>query len=197
MYEHMLYMSKQTGMITMILGCMFSGKTSELLRRKRRAELAHKKCLLIKYCNDTRYSDEKVSTHDMIMDNGVKSVGKNLELTIKSVGNINEYQEIYVDEIQFYTDGAEICDQLANNGYNVTVSALQGDTRRVMFETIIKLLPYCEQIIHLTAIDPVTGKDASFTAGLTHETEQEVIGGTDKYVATDRLHYLQVNHTIN
>jgi thymidine kinase len=180
---------KDYGVIHLIFGCMGSGKTGELLRRKRRAEIAKKKCVLIKYYKDVRYSIDKVSTHDGVTAEAVTSVGNSLGKTIEAIKDLNEYDCIFVDEIQFYPDGAEICEKLANNGFDVTVCGLQGDYNRKMFETVIKLIPMSEEVVQLTAIDPVTGRDAAFTARLTTNSEQEFIAGMDAYTAADRSRY--------
>jgi thymidine kinase len=183
---------RKCGSICLIFGSMFAGKTGELLRRKRRAELANKKCLMIKYYKDTRYSVDKIATHDMITSDAVISDGNSLGATVGKVDNLSQYQCVFVDEIQFFTDGAEVCDHLANMGMDVTVCGLQGDYNRVIFPTIAKLIPMTETFVPLTAIDSVTGHDASFTARITQETGQEIIGGKDKYIATDRQHYFEI-----
>jgi len=183
-----------SGQIHLILGAMFAGKTTELLRRKRRAELAGKKCLLIKYYGDNRYDETKIVTHDHITENAIISAGNSLKKTIDIIANLENYHCIFIDEIQFYQDGAQICDYLANSGFDVTVCGLQGDYQRNIFQCISDLIPKVEEIVHLTAIDKMTGNDATFTARITSELEQEVIGGGDKYMATDRKHYMSLQN---
>ena len=190
-------MSSSCGKIHLIIGPMRSGKTSELLRRKRRSEYANKKCLLIKYYKDTRYdpvigSTERIVTHDLVSDEAIVSTGNSLRQTLMSVKDLSTYRCLYIDEIQFYDDAAEVCDDLANRGYDVTVSGLQGDFQRKIFKSVSDLIPLCEDVVQLTAIDPVTGNEAPFTYRISSEKEQEVIGNTDKYIAVDRAHYLQL-----
>lgn len=193
-------MSSSCGKIHLIIGPMYSGKTSELLRRKRRSEFAHKKCLLIKYHKDTRYDQaiackEKLVTHDLVSEEAIVSSGNNLRQTLESIKDLNTYQCLFIDELQFYADGAEVCDDFANRGYDVTVSALQGDFQRKIFKSISNLIPLCDDIVQFTAIDPITGNEAPFTHRLSTEKELEIIGRTDKYMAVDRTHYLQLTQT--
>jgi thymidine kinase len=195
-------MASTCGSLHLILGPMHSGKTTELLRRKRRAEIAHKKCVVIKYGDDRRYdtsssdSDSssglptgKIYTHDHVSETAVVSLPHDLRGTLHNIPQLESYQCIFIDEIQFYPDAAEVCDQLADQGHSVTVCGLQGDFMRRLFVPIGELIPLAESITHLTAIDPETGQDASFTARLGLQTEQELIGGVGQYIATNRAHY--------
>ena len=168
--------------------------TSELIRLKTRAEIGGKKCLVIKYCKDNRHDETKLSTHDLIKAEAIPSIGNSLKNTIDKVLDLKQYNSIYVDEIQFYTDGSEICDQLANAGYDVVVSGLQGDFERKPFGCVPFIIPLAEKITHLTAVDPKTGNDAPFTARYTKEKELELIGATDKYLSVDRSHYYELNN---
>jgi thymidine kinase len=180
------------GNIHLILGPMFCGKTTELIRLKNRAEIAGKKCLVIKYHKDLRYDSQKLSTHDLIKTEAIVSNGNNLRKTIDEIPGLDTYNCIFVDEIQFYEDGDITCDFLANRGFEVVVCGLKGDSKRKPFGCVPYLIPLVETLTHLTAIDAKTGNDASFTARLSSELEQEVIGGADKYIAVDRSHYFEI-----
>ena len=182
------------GSIHLILGPMFSGKTSELMRLKNRSEIAGFKSLVIKYHLDKRYSDEttgaiKLYTHDKVSYDCIQSVGNKLHDTIESLGNIQDYAYIFIDEIQFYDDSAEVCDRLANRGINVVACGLQSDFMRRIFPSIADLIPLCEKITHVTAIDKYTGKDASFTKRITTDTTLEIIGADEMYEAVSRSTY--------
>jgi thymidine kinase len=191
--------SLRSGTLHLIIGPMFCGKTTELIRLKTRAEIAGKKCIMIKYSKDTRYDQNDsvqtitLSTHDQRKAEAFNSEGNNLRKTIDFINHIGQYDCIFIDEIQFYEDGAEVCDQLATRGFEVVACGLQSDHLRQPFGCIPNLVSCAEKITHLTAIDAKTGGEASFTARLTAEKEQEVIGGADKYIAVDRFHYFQIN----
>lgn len=92
----------KAGKLELILGCMFSGKTSELLRRYRRYSFGGKKCLLVKYDKDCRYSDNYIVTHD-----GLKHEAVNCNELSNISFLIDNYDIILIDEIQFFKDAVE------------------------------------------------------------------------------------------
>jgi thymidine kinase len=181
-------------MLHVITGPMYSGKTSELIRLKNRAEVAKNKCLVIKYHDDSRYDLEKLSTHDQIKTEAVSSIGNSLSDTISSIkfDELDKYQYIFIDEGQFYNDGAEVCDSLANRGFKVIVAALQGDYLRKPIGCVPELLAYADKITHLTAIDSETGEDAPFTSKISDKSidnSGKLIGGKETYRAVSRKNW--------
>ena len=182
------------GSIHLILGPMFSGKTSELMRLKNRSEIAGFKSLVVKYYLDKRYSNDlssKLYTHDKIGYECIQSVGNMLINTLDSVPDLGNYKYIYVDEIQFYKDAAETCDRLANMGFNVVVCGLQGDFMRRVFPSIAQLIPLCEKITHVTAIDKYNGREGAFTKRTTTDTAVEIIGASEIYESVSRQSYFR------
>lgn len=168
-------------MLNLWIGPMYSGKTTTLLLRKKRYEIGGKKCIIIKYIKDTRYDGKNIiSTHTLTKEKALCT-----DLLKKMEENINNYDVIFIDEIQFYKDAAEICDKWANNKI-VECYGLNGDYKRQPFEQISKLIPLCDNITHLTAIDKNNGKDAPFTKRLVANNNQELIGGKDMYIALSR-----------
>lgn len=162
---------------------MFSGKSTLLLTRYRRYQIAGKKCILIKYSKDNRYdnSAEMLVTHDKVSYRAKSCTS--LEEVDKLVQG---YEVICIDEIQFYPDASKYCDKWANEGKIVEACGLSGDFRRQPFEQISLLIPMCDDISHVKAVCKDTGLDAPFSKRLTDEQEQEVIGSTDKYQAVSR-----------
>ena len=167
---------------------MFSGKSTILLTRYRRYQIAGKKCLLVKYAKDMRYSGsaEMLVTHDQI---SYKATSCHALEEIKDL--ISEYDVICIDEIQFYEDASHYCDLWANEGKIVEICGLSGDYQRKPFEQISQLIPLSDDISFVTAVCKDTGKDACFSMRLSNEKEQEVIGSTDKYQAVSRERYIQ------
>ena len=172
------------GKINLICGPMYSGKTSELLRRFRRYQLAGKKCILIKYSKDNRYDNEKIVTHDNYKFEALKC--NKLE-NIQKI--IIQYDVICIDEIQFYSDAVLFCDKMANNGKIIEVCGLNGNYKREPFEQISLLIPKIENITYLTAIDEKTGEDACFTKRIINSNELELIGGKETYISCSRDTY--------
>ena len=174
------------GRFNLILGPMYSGKTSELLRRLNRYKIAKKKCLLIKFDEDNRYDDEYVCTHDQVKHKAVKCN------KLEKVDNlILDYDVICIDEVQFYSDSSLYCDKWANQGKIVEACGLNGDFNKKPFEQITKLIPQIDNLLFLKAVDKDTGEDAPFTFRLGSDTAQKVIGGLDKYSAVSRTSYIR------
>ncbi|XP_058417748.1 thymidine kinase, cytosolic isoform X2 [Diceros bicornis minor] len=116
--------SKTRGQIQVILGPMFSGKSTELMRRVRRFQIAQYKCLVVKYAKDTRYSSH-FSTHDR---NTMEALPACLlrDVTQEALG----VAVIGIDEGQFFPDISEFSEDMANAGKTVIVAALDGTFQR-------------------------------------------------------------------
>ena len=176
------------GKLHLILGPMFSGKSTLLLTRYRRYRIAGKACLLVKYAKDRRYDDSAamIVTHDKLRYEATACT-KLAELD----DLVQDYDVICIDEIQFYPDAADFADRWANQGKIVECCGLSGDYKREPFEQISRLIPRCDDITHVKAVCKSSGLDAPFSQRFSLEEEQEVIGGSDKYQAVSRAVYLQ------
>ena len=175
-----------TGSIELIIGPMFSGKTTELIRRVRRHSLAKRKCLVIKFAADTRYSDEQLSTHDKHMIPALKC-----RKLSEAVPFVSGYDVIGVDEGQFYPDLLEFCEQQANNGKIVIVSALDGTFERKRFNSVVDLIPLCESVVKLSAVCTICGATASFSMRTSSDKQVEIVGGSELYTAVCRKCYFE------
>lgn len=173
-----------TGKFNLILGCMFSGKTSTLIERYNRYTIGGKKCIMVKYKHDTRYDREKIVTHD-----GIKVNALLCEYLFEVDIVIQEYDVICIDEIQFYKDAHIFCDKWANDGKIVEACGLNGTFDRKPFETISKLIPLAENITYKTAICKDTGEEAVYSYRITDDMDEEIIGGDDIYSGVDRKTY--------
>ena len=185
-----------TGKIHLIIGPMYSGKTTELLRLYKRYYLAGKSCILIKHKDDTRYETDYVVTHDK---KRLKALSTKTLSNIYSNSDVSNSEVICIDEIQFYNDAADTCDKWANDGKIVIAAGLNGDYLREPFEQVSRLLAKVEMnnLTALTAICTETGQQASFSKRITNEKEIKVIGGSEKYIACSRKSYFsEKNHTI-
>jgi len=176
------------GKIKLIIGPMFSGKTSELLSRYRRWKLAGKKVLMIKYKQDNRYDKNNIVTHD-----GISVNARVCERLQELDDYVNNYDVICVDEVQFYDDADEYCDKWANMGKVVEASGLNGNYLRKPFKIISNLIPLAEDIHHLNAVCKETGNDASFSVKFIKNDQEIFIGNDDSYLAGDRLTWHKVN----
>lgn len=177
-------------MINLIIGEMFSGKTTELFRRLNRYKHAGYKVMLFKYAKDVRFGEERAymaSSHDNIHEAAIP---------ITSVRTIDpppvqpEALVIGFDEGQFI-DGIEIfAEKAANMGHIVEIAGLCSDFRRKSFKRMQKLIPKAENIDKFHAICHYCKKDSSFTQIVDEgDGEQEQIGGEEKYRPVCRACY--------
>lgn len=176
------------GQIQLIIGPMFSGKTTELMRRLKRYEVANHKCLIVKYAGDTRYDEENISTHDRQAMAAVKATSLS---NLKSASS--DFRVIGIDEGQFFPDIVEFAEYMADAGKVVVIAALDGTYQRQGFPSILTLVPLSESVIKLSAVCMVCYAEAAYTKRRGQEKEVEVIGGTDKYMAVCRTCYSQAD----
>eukprot|EP00040_Diaphanoeca_grandis_P028701 m.166627 g.166627 ORF g.166627 m.166627 type:complete len:244 (-) comp31435_c1_seq1:891-1622(-) len=180
--------SPPLGNIQAIIGPMFSGKSTELLRRMRRHTIAKNSCALLKYCKDTRYSAECVSTHDQQQMKAISSA-----TLMPIVDQLTDTSVVGIDEGQFFPDVVEFCELMANQGKTVIVAALDGDFLRRPFGQIAELIPHAEHVLKLNAVCFNCSRDAAFSKRIAGGDEVEVIGGADKYVAACRQCFFLCN----
>jgi thymidine kinase len=156
-------MEQRKGHIEVICGSMFSGKTEELIRRLRRAQIARQQVQVFKPALDDRYGVEKVTSH-----NGVKAEA----MSVKSVGEILGLVEpttqlVAIDEAQFFDDEiCAVCDALTERGLRVIVAGLDMNFRGEPFGPMPLLMAQAEKVDKLRAICVVCGRDASRTQRL-------------------------------
>ena len=166
-------------MITIIIGPMFSGKSTFLLMQERKSLLANKKVCLFKHKTDQRYtSDDMVCTHDGKMSKSI-TIQTELLLLEKYNENLKQSDVILIDEGQFFPDLLEFCLLFANK--MIYISALSADFQQTMFPSIIQLLGHCDSIIHQKAICMKCGNDAPFSYRKVNNDTQLLIGGSDLY----------------
>lgn len=177
---------KHTGWIEVVCGSMFSGKTEELIRRLRRAEIARQKVEIFKPQIDKRFSKTEIVSHDeqKISSQVVKDAEKIIPLAL-------EAQVVGIDEAQFFgPELVQVCNTMANMGKRVIVAGLDMDYRGKPFGPIPKLLSIAEYITKTHAICVVCGNPANYTYRTTGEKEQVILGASDKYEARCRNCFL-------
>eukprot|EP00734_Pompholyxophrys_sp_LG126_P000096 Pompholyxophrys_sp_v1_NODE_5_length_12280_cov_3.373988.p10 type:complete len:189 gc:universal NODE_5_length_12280_cov_3.373988:1475-909(-) len=178
-------LTSHKGLIHLILGPMYSGKSSELIRRYRRYSIAGKKCLLVKHSHDIRYDKKMLCTHDSYKLDA-HSCTKLSDLLVDPL----DYDVVCIDEIQFYPDSIEFCEKMAESGLIVEASGLSGNFLREPFPNMSSLISKADHIEFLTSVCMTCKEEgAAFTKRLSDETAEVVIGGKDKYVAVCRECY--------
>ena len=178
---------KDTGWIEVITGCMFSGKTEELIRRLKRAQIAKQSVKIFKPRIDERYSKNSIVSHN---EQSLPSIL--IDDIIEVLDHANNAQVIGIDEAQFFNESiVHICNLLASRGKRVIVAGLDQDYTGKPFEPIPQLLAIAEYITKQLAICVVCGNPADKTQRKTTNSERVVVGAADIYEARcRRCHYI-------
>ncbi len=176
-----------TGWIEVIAGCMFSGKTEELIRRLRRAQIAKLNVKVFKPKIDNRYSKEKIVSHS---EQSLSSIIVETPQEILKLAK--DAQVVGIDEAQFFSQElVDVCNQLANEGKRVVVAGLDQDYRGIPFEPIPQLLAQAEYITKTLAICVKCGNPADKTQRTIATKERVLVGALDSYEARCRkCHYI-------
>ncbi len=173
---------RNTGWIEVVCGCMFSGKTKELIRRLRRAQIAKQKVAVFKPKIDIRYSSEHIVSHSEQSLNA--QVIEDADEILNLAGDA---QVIGIDEGQFFKANlVEVCNQLADQGRRVIVAGLDQDYKGNPFEPMPQLLAIAEYITKTLAICVVCGNPADRTQRKGEQHERVVVGAKDLYEARCR-----------
>ena len=178
--------------IEIILGCMFSGKSTELIRRCNRYHAIGKTVTLINHALDTR-TDDSIKTHD-----GSKSVALKLTKLMDFI-HVRDYRQalydcsvIGIDEAQFFDDLVEFVIAIERLNKIVIIAGLDGDSDRKPFGKIMECMPLCDSVVKLTALDMIKkdGTPAIFSKRISQSNDQVLIGNQDSYMAASRSSYL-------
>ena len=177
--------------LEMIIGCMFSGKSSELIRRIRQLTLLGKGVLVINHTSDKRYGESLVVSHDRI---SVKAVAMEHLRDVTTMTELQECEAIFVDEGQFFHDLQPVVTDLVEHfGKTVIVSALDGTWERKPFQQVIDLIPFADDVVRLTAMCMLcrNGTAAPFSKRVVQSNNLELVGGIESYIPVCRKHYLE------
>jgi thymidine kinase len=171
------------GWIEVITGSMFSGKSEELIRRLRRAQIARQRVQIFKPALDDRYSDIAIVSHSE-MKIPSESVSTAAELRARVLPDTDV---VGIDEGQFF-DAAlpAVCAELADAGKRVIVAGLDTDYRAKPFEPMPQLLATAEYITKTLAICMVCGGPANRTQRLVASNDRVLVGATGTYEARCR-----------
>ena len=173
---------ERAGWIEVICGCMFSGKTEELIRRLTRAIIAKQKVEIFKPVIDKRYHDVKIVSHN---ENAIRSTPVNFASDILLLAGDSDV--VGIDEAQFFDPAiVDICNSLANQGKRVIVAGLDMDFEGKPFGSMPNLLAVAEFVTKVHAICARTGELASFSFRLTEDEQQVMLGELGEYEARSR-----------
>ena len=174
-----------TGWIEVVTGCMFSGKTEELIRRLNRARYATQKVVMYKPAVDTRYAVDDVVSHS---DNRYPC--RPVQAASDILRLVNDAQVVGIDEAQFFDATlVDVVERLANDGRRVIVAGLDQDFRGQPFGPIPGLMAVAEYVTKTMAVCMVCGSPANRSQRLVQRDDQVVLGATETYEARCRLHW--------
>jgi thymidine kinase len=171
------------GSIEVITGSMFSGKSEELIRRVRRAQIARQKVQLFKPRIDARYSEAEIVSHsEMKMPSQVVACASDI------LGQVEPDTEVVgIDEGQFFDASlVRVADALANRGLRVIVAGLDQDYRGVPFEPMPQLMAVAEYVDKALAVCMRCGAPANRSQRLVATEDRVVVGGAGQYEARCR-----------
>ena len=167
----------EEGKIELILGPMFSGKSTRLIETIRKYVHKAKKTIMVKFIADKRYTDKsQVVTHDLIKYDSIDC--KNLR---DSFDIIKNYDVIGIDEGQFFSDLVEVCEELALLNKTIIIAALNGDFRMEPFPVISRIISKADKIKLLKAYCFHCHKDAKFSLRIVQSNETVLIGAGEAY----------------
>jgi thymidine kinase len=178
-------MPRDIGWIEVITGCMFSGKTEELIRRIRRAQYARQRVVVFKPGIDARYSEDSVGSHS-----GMRLRSFSVETASDILPLVGDAMVIGIDEGQFLgSELPNVCEKLANEGKRVIVAGLDTDYLGRPFEPMPHLLAIAEYITKNLAICVVCGNPCDRSQRVVNRDTRFLVGETDAYEARCRAHW--------
>ena len=171
------------GWIEVIVGCMFSGKSEELIRRLRRAQIARQRVQIFKPIIDTRFADDHIVSHsDMRIQSQAVATSRTLIDKVAADAEV-----VGIDEGQFFDlELPMVCNTLADRGTRVIVAGLDQDYLGKPFEPMPQLLAIAEYITKTHAICMVCGNPASHTQRLVASGDRVLVGAQGLYEARCR-----------
>lgn len=180
------------GWIEVVCGSMFSGKTEELIRRLRRAQIARQKIQVFKPVIDDRYAHKAIASHNGLQEKAIPvSDSAQLRALHDPTADV-----VAIDEVQFFDVGViEVCTYLAEQGKRVICAGLDMDFRGEPFGPIPQLLAVAERVDKLQAICVVCGAAASRTQRLIegepayYDDPIVLVGASEVYEARCRAHH--------
>ena len=180
--ENTINHAKQSGWMEVICGSMFSGKTEELIRRLRRAEMAGQNVEIFKPKLDTRYAIEDVVSHNQ---NKIRSTPVESPNEILLLGSTCDV--VGIDEAQFFDESiVEVANKLANSGVRVVIAGLDMDFMGRPFGPIPNLMATAEYVTKVHAICKRTGNLANYSMRNSASKDLVELGETESYEAVSR-----------
>ena len=185
--ENTVNPKEQFGWIEVICGSMFSGKTEELIRRLKRAQMAKQKVVIFKPLVDVRYERNKIISHD---SNEIQSTSVPAAADIRVFGETCDV--VGIDEAQFFDDEiVTVCNELANKGVRVVAAGLDMDFKGNPFGPMPALMATAEYVTKVHAICTRTGNLAHYSFRKSKNDELVLLGETEAYEPLSRAAFFE------
>lgn len=176
--------------IEVVLGCMFSGKSTELIRRISTFQSINKPVLCVNHFIDTRAEANSIRTHE---GRSIPAIKTDTLMTIITNDLYTQAEVIGIDEAQFFNDLVEFVLYTEKQKKSLIICGLDGDYKRQPIGQILNCIPLADSVIKLKALDMVDkdGTPAIFTKRKESVKSQEqiLVGGKDEYIAVSRKNY--------
>jgi thymidine kinase len=193
-YNEIMSLKKkyETGYLEIIIGPMFSGKTSKLLDLYKQYNFCNIKVAVINHSEDTRYNQTLLSTHDKVMIPCIQTTKLN---HLTDSDEIYDSDVILINEGQFFNDLYGFVVAMLKFNKKIYVSGLDGDFERKKFGQILDLIPLCDKVTKMTSLCSLckNGTPGLFSMRLTKEKEQMLIGSSN-YIPVCRVCYEENTH---
>lgn len=191
MNSKLIKMENESGYLELIIGPMFAGKSTELMRVINMYKILNKNILIINHSLNSRYECDNsvIVTHDQ---KKIKNCHVCNELSSITDTFINDFDVVIIEELQFFNDAFEnvirYVDKLKKH---VIVASLDGDFNREPFGDVLKLIPHCDNIKKLKALCKKcnNGNEALFSKRIVNNGDKTLIGAGECYEAVCRFHY--------
>lgn len=179
---------QSSGLIEVITGPMYAGKSGELIRRLQRAVIAKQNTQVFNHARDSRYGRRCVASHD-----GIRIKSHSVHMAREVLDQIKPTAEVVgIDEVQLFDDTiVEVCETLASRGVRVIVAGLDLDHRGWPFTVVSHLMAVAESVDKISAICSICGRPAVRSQWISSTKIKTTIkvGGKDEYAARCRAHF--------
>ena len=186
-YSYVYHNYLKHSYLELIIGPMFSGKTSRLVDIYKQCKFCNIPVAVINHCIDDRYHDTMLSTHDKVM---IPCIKTDTMTSVLENTEVNEAQVIIINEGQFFEDLYDVVIDMLRANKRVYVCGLDSDFERKKFGQILDLIPLCDKVNKLTSLcsQCKDGTPGIFSMRLTSEKQQTLVG-SDNYIPVCRKCY--------
>lgn len=185
-----------SGKLELFIGPMFSGKSTELIRRIRLLKKINKNVLVLKPIIDTRYFCDKITSHNYESVE-CKTLNRLSEI---SDSEISQYHTVVIDEGQFFPDLKNtITKWVESYNINIIVGGLDGDFQKKPIGEILDLIPIADSCVKLNSLCNCCndGTEAPFTFRLVCSDDKVLVGGSESYIPVCRKHFKKLSEEKN